>query len=259
MSTVLQGVRVKTDRAKAHLETIQAEVERVVGPNAYRTVVTQQDAERTQYVARIEGLQDLRPDFSAVVGDCLYNLRSALDHIAGGLIRRADLEPTRGTIFPVQPSEPENGLYIKPPPGPGADAMAVVESVQPYATGENHSHPLAFLDELNRIDKHRELLFAVTVLRSGAWGLGIDIPSPRVRLLPGEIKNGEPVAWFEFPQPWPAQPEPDFEPELILSIHIKRPTDFPAPHIELHRIDELIASMVWNVSNWIVPKFEGFF
>jgi hypothetical protein len=257
MSAALDGVRVKIDRAETHLETVLAEVTRVVGPNAYRIVKAQQN-DRTEYVYRVEGLQTVRTDLSAIVGDCLHNLRSALDHIADGVIRRAGLDPTRRTMFPIQISEPTGGLHINPAPGPGSVAMAVVESVQPYAAGSGGAHPLLFLDELNRVDKHRELLFALTALSSGAWGLPLDMPSPRRRYIRRPIKDGDEIAWFEFAHPWPKHPEPEFDPELLLSIRLRPPTGFSMPSIVLHPLEELMSSMFWNVAHWIVPQFEPF-
>src|SRR5829696_2335396 len=94
------GAEVKIARAHAHFETVEREITRVVGNNAY-TTPSEHDAECTEYRFTIEGLKPLRGDLSAIVGDLLHNLRSALDHLAHGLIDAAGSRPTPSTMFPI--------------------------------------------------------------------------------------------------------------------------------------------------------------
>jgi hypothetical protein len=251
-------VSVKLDRARHHLAEIREEYERVLGPNAFTNVVTPLDAERRRFAVRVEGLKPLRDDFSALVGDCLHNVRSALDHIADGLIRHAGLLPTRGTFFPIVAQVPNEPVYIRPAPGPDPEAIRVVTSVQPDVLGGG-AHPLLFLNELSNADKHRELLFAVTVVEGGSWGLPIDVPSPRVNTRLGAVADGDEVARFEFARPWPPAPSLAFAPALDLRISIEPPTGYNGPPgLMLHRVDELLSSIVFNVSDYIVPQLERF-
>src|SRR5438552_5853773 len=93
-------------------------------------------------------------DWSPIVGDCLNNLRSSLDHLAWGLAGGQG----RHTAFPIFQDESE---YKRVTPGRHLkyvrkDAHAVIEALQPYRhlLGPN-AHLLFLLDRLTNDDKHR--------------------------------------------------------------------------------------------------------
>jgi hypothetical protein len=60
-------------------------------------------------------------------------------------------------MFPLLAERPGLPVYIRPDPGPNAEAMRIVEDTQPYNWGGHHD-PLALLDHLDIVDKHHELL-----------------------------------------------------------------------------------------------------
>lgn len=96
-------------------------------------------------------------DWSPVIGECLYNFRSALDHITWGLARAKG----RKTAFPTFRSKREFDRVT-----PTAhlrfvrrDARAFIEELQPYRHVDGpKAHLLALLDRLSNDDKHREIL-----------------------------------------------------------------------------------------------------
>jgi hypothetical protein len=101
--------------------------------------------------------QEPPPEWAPVLGDCLNNLRSSLDHLAWGLAG----ERGKKTAFPLF-SKPDgydsitarNHLrYVR------KDAHALIKSLQPHFHPDGpQAHPLGLLDRLTNDDKHRELI-----------------------------------------------------------------------------------------------------
>jgi hypothetical protein len=110
-----------------------------------------------RYVAKIRGPE--LPELADVLGDCLHNFRSALDHTVwfASTFPAGDLPDKANVVgFPVALTETlynEKGLQ-----GVTPSVRAFVETLQPYHSGDDaRSHPLWVLSELDRIDKHREV------------------------------------------------------------------------------------------------------
>lgn len=93
----------------------------------------------------------------AIIGDILFNFRSALDHLANRLV----IAPTKDTAFPIfcdrldRNGKPRSvgvagGIHPK--------ALAIIERLQPYHRSDPRADLLCILRELNNADKHRLLL-----------------------------------------------------------------------------------------------------
>jgi hypothetical protein len=114
-----------------------------------------------------------------IIGDCVHNLRSTLDHLALALASRHTpvMTPKQiaGSEFPVFGDRSMTGKEevskigcIAPP------AQAIIKSLQPHHQGSRYrDHPLWQIHDLDRIDKHRALALCVTVPRSGDGGIEI--------------------------------------------------------------------------------------
>jgi hypothetical protein len=102
------------------------------------------------------------PILGGILGDYVHNLRSVLDHLAWELVLAAGNDPRpgpRGTRFPIYAEKPPEGVDIVP--GVDPNALALVESFQPYHMGDDAKlHPLAVIHTLSNIDKHRHLVLA---------------------------------------------------------------------------------------------------
>jgi hypothetical protein len=108
-----------------------------------------------------------RVDWSLLVGDYLFNLRSALDHLAWQLVLANNAQPGQGTEFPIfkDPAAYKKRVARKTA-GMQPLVVAVIESLQPYQPWESGAfdHPLWRLHNLCNIDKHRTLLLTSTWL-----------------------------------------------------------------------------------------------
>ncbi len=105
------------------------------------------------------------PDrFRVLIGDCLFNLRSSLDHLVLALAKRhlgsaITEDQIKRSQFPIFDSD--SSYRDKAPrliEGVAPAAQAVIEAIQPYQGGHDCAiHPLWRLNKLHNIDKHREL------------------------------------------------------------------------------------------------------
>jgi len=244
----LQGARLKLQRAHDHLVTINAEVTRVVGPNAYALVHEIEDKGR-KHLWRIQGLRQLNPMLPLWIGDCVHNLRSAFDHIAFEI----HPAPDTGTMFPLLPKQPKKPVYVAPQPGPHVDAMGIVEEIQPYKTGGYHN-TLAILDNLDIIDKHRELLATVAAIEMPWYGHAAHVRTLDSWISVEPVIDGQVLMWAVIE---PAQPQSALEGHVELSVKLVE--GFPVSLVGVPAVDRYLKGIGQQLSNWILPQFDWFF
>ena len=168
MAHPLDGSRAKIARAGDHLEVLEAALTRFVRDGGF-TIATEHDPETEEYVFRVHS--HLRPPVppspavSAMVGDVLNNLRSALDYI----IWRLAKSPSVKNQFPIfsapEDFEKRRKRYLHSVP---AEHWALIESYQPYP-GRDANGEIGRLATLNDVDKHH-LLLAGAMAFSGRKG-----------------------------------------------------------------------------------------
>ncbi|MGQ0647585.1 MAG: hypothetical protein ACT4P7_08425 [Gemmatimonadaceae bacterium] len=158
---------LKLKWAYRHLEALHQSIERFIEDRPYR-VVEEHNRDAGEYRLRVK-VERKNPNHLALrIGDVIFNLRSALDHLAYAVVCKAV-----GTS--AHPSRIEFPIFLDPPEftrrgllnlTEAPDAHPVFTRLQP-CTGRDPAkrkrHPLWILHELNRIDKHRHLLAAGAV------------------------------------------------------------------------------------------------
>jgi hypothetical protein len=155
----------RLDRALYHLESFKAERAAWREENPHR-LWTEVDAESGENVLWAEILKPPPDSLSLIAGDCIHNLRAALDNLAFELalayIRGplpSDVE--KKSAFPIftkdiadDPQSRKN--FDKMTRGISPRAKADIEELQPYKRGDSfRSDRLWQLNELSREDKHR--------------------------------------------------------------------------------------------------------
>lgn len=156
----------KFSRAQVHLQQLTELVDAFLATQPYSAVEEVNEQDRSTgpnpfaSVSRtFRGvIRDKPPsEWSPIIGDCLNNLRSSLDHMAWALANGEG----RQTAFPIFTSSEEykrvtpvrHLRYVR------EDAHTLIEGVQPYHHLDGpEAHPLFLLDRLTNDDKHRELL-----------------------------------------------------------------------------------------------------
>lgn len=172
--TDYRSVEAKLARAVELLEDLEAERTRWFGSNPLRMVPKPTGDGRSEDLY-MEVLVPMPLTLNALLGDCVHNFRSTLDHLAMTLAIDNGADPYDFSIqFPICDSpeaffgkvSPKTGaLPGSPPRGTGRyqiralhpDAQRFIESLQPYRrTGT--SWTLTELHHLDNRDKHRSLL-----------------------------------------------------------------------------------------------------
>jgi hypothetical protein len=219
MAHALDGVWLKCQRARDHLNTLQAEFD-AFGRDAYtfQHVVAREGRE---HVYRVNRLRHSPPEWGPIIGDCVHNAASALDQLAYQLaILRTGRLPSRiarDVHFPIYPSSREFWVNLRKLEGMGPDLVAPIERLQPYhgINGPNY-HWLMILKRLSNSDKHR-MLHTVGYRFGGTARYRPD--SLIDTIFPtGPLKLGAELARFVFDPPDPMM---NVDPSFIVHIAFK--------------------------------------
>lgn len=161
--------RLKTFRAHEQLQEIKTYIEQVAGSDP-RTLRVDHREEAGRWKYSIHHDVEISPIFAVVIGEFLFNLRSALDHVAvacGGMKAQ----------FPIFREDPwertESGAYIEARASRRNDwknwtrsmppaIKAIIKEAQPFQNAAKYGvspadHALFILHEAQLADKHREL------------------------------------------------------------------------------------------------------
>lgn len=178
---------LKLNRASYHLDRLEAEVREWRERETHR-YVSHFDRESGKHLVHIRFPEPVPAEFRLTIGDCLHNLRSALDNLAYELaVRHHGSSPLpepfdRRSEFPIfgdrewTTRERRNKIGRIHP-----RAQAIIKRLQPHNRGDEFaSDPLWMLHELNNMDKHRAP--HITQVAISTWA---DVPD--APLLPGTI------------------------------------------------------------------------
>jgi hypothetical protein len=207
-----QGVREKLRRANLHRADFDRRAERFVYGNAY-SVVRHDDVQagKRSWIVQVHK----RPPivrWGALIGDCLFNYRSALDNLAydlavaySGFPLKPEVET--GSAFPIFTTRaPTRAELDKKVGGMDPQARDIIEKMQPY--GRSDRAALGYLDTLQNFDKHRTVHLVAGIAKSfGHYG---ENPVDEVNFLP--FKHGDVIATG------PLDPELDNEPHFTFGI-----------------------------------------
>jgi len=167
-SPLLAGVRAKIDRAQHHFidlhERIRVALELPEGKDTSPPYKTEVDGQFRQFltIKRAKG-EPLDSALPLIVGDCIHNLRSALDHLIYQLaiLNGCGAKGARNTLFPIciTPGDFADISKRKVAPFVSGAALAEIEDIQPYrTTNMPDAAPLWHLAQIDNADKHRVLV-----------------------------------------------------------------------------------------------------
>jgi hypothetical protein len=154
---IFDRLTVKTKRAKRHVIELSQAIDQFMatGPYVVDSKDNSQTGERTYYVHFVKKIPI---EFSAILGDAIQNLRSALDHLAVHLVKIGPPGPrAKRVYFPIFETAAayEAGKMGKIQ-GMGKAAIQAIDAVQPYPRGDGWA--LWHMHTMNNIDKHNLLL-----------------------------------------------------------------------------------------------------
>jgi hypothetical protein len=168
--------RLKLYRSDKHLEEMQALLTPLAGRREYPVVESvQRQHKRRLWDYRLD-LSGITPpeEFPIILGDYLFDIRSALDHL---IVAIAPRKYRHKVGFPICTEDPllrdkTSGSYLNVEEarkwqsmtkGLPSDCVAALKTLQPYHAAREHRkpasiHALALLSALQNADKHRELI-----------------------------------------------------------------------------------------------------
>lgn len=200
---VMAGVRLKLQRAFHHIEQLVLEADKWLNSNHNSTWIEAEKDNPPYFLLKARADKVPIDPFSLLLGDCLYNLRSGLDHLVYALAVAAVYpsplpdDVAKASQFPIIGDEDGNGTsgcgpqlfkkaasriqMLKP------EAQAAIKRLQPFQlVGKFRFHPLWRLNELSNIDKHRFLHAACGF----SGGILMNLPVPgRLEIGPGTMNN----------------------------------------------------------------------
>lgn len=163
----LASVRAKIDRAEHHLKDIDEFLKLLINSdsNANRPVIFEHESNGNVLVVKLTECQPIDPTLPLMIGDCLHNLRSALDHLVYQLaIKNATSSKAAAkTFFPIYLTKATFDERVKKEVKPFISdvALAEIEKCQPYTAYDVADEAdIWILSQLDIIDKHRLLVVA---------------------------------------------------------------------------------------------------
>jgi hypothetical protein len=187
----LTGVYAKLNRAREHSDAFDRCFDEWIESDPYRfTFKLEPETGWWRFYWQV--LKPPPVDLPLIFGDLLTNLRGTLDYLAWQLVLLSGQQPTDRTAFPIVKEGKNWGSACGDRlAGINAQWVSMVESLQPYhRLDAPELHPLAVLDHVNNINKHRAL--PITVMRLQSWkpSIGGDIGGRTVQF---EIRPLQPV------------------------------------------------------------------
>jgi hypothetical protein len=174
--TGIESAKLKVERAVVHLVALESAAWQYAGANLGK-LITNSEGKPT-----LELSGEPSPDIPILVGEIVYQLRSALDHLTFELVKRnlTNIVLPNGwdkrCEFPLFVNIPTFGnppvpynlpvpqkVFDRSLPGISKASYTVIEGMQPYHTGKGVHNVFRIIAQLSNIDKHRH--FNVTIGR----------------------------------------------------------------------------------------------
>ena len=191
MADPLASSLLKVQRAAEQIAHLASGMKAFLDSNPYR-IVRDVDHVAGRIAWRTTVREPCPPIWSVLIGECLHNLRSALDYMIWDLViletgKHPVVTKSQFPIFLHEAGYNERAKgFLK---GVGNKPRAVIKALQPFSTGENERSPLWQLHELSNWDKHRSL--RLTGAHLHPWQNYIEVG---ITKLPGAFTGMQAVA-----------------------------------------------------------------
>jgi hypothetical protein len=253
------GVGFKIGRAQRQAANLKLAIKGALDEDPY-VIDSKRDPKNGHYVYTVHNLSPLSAEWSVLIGEILFNYRSALDYFAWQLVKLDGGEPNEWTQFPIR-DDPfnEKGKLRRVDLAPklkDPKLLDALDKAQPYHGIDGvpiiDQHPLRRLNLTNNWDKHRLLLLAVQALdqRRISWGGNLDDAQPVGWHFSSEpLKNGSEVARFDFGT---QERPPHFNPNLELQVAIKEPLTPDGTRTQITPLSDLLKEIDWGVVEYVL-------
>ncbi|MEX2256916.1 MAG: hypothetical protein WEC34_15890 [Acidimicrobiia bacterium] len=173
---------LKWGRAVVHYHALEAEVTNyIANPDRHEYFLRwgDYDAKRHGFPITIASFTPWPTHWGVLLGDVVFNYRSALDHIAWAVVGRGRRAGTltekeaRNVYFPVvgtNAADFKRETVVKLI-GARREDLALVRKTQPYLRGKRRAqrHVFTILNDLSIVDKHRTIQPVQTITMRGSY------------------------------------------------------------------------------------------
>jgi hypothetical protein len=254
----------RLDRAQYHLTNLQSEIDAWVDEGPLQTwIQTEADDENPKKYLYCQVLRKPPSHLSLIIGDCLHNLRSALDNLAFELA----LEHTQGPMskeieeasaFPIQhlQTKKSNKRFKDMTEGIDPKAKQAIADLQPYNRGAKFaSDSLWQLNELSRRDKHRlPPVASLVTIRSLTYFVPEGIETAEVNMMVTGFEGRAPVVNYPALDKTGAKVK-DIDFNLIFSVGFS----YLVPKNLLGRqIPEVLENIYTHITDRVLPPLQSF-
>lgn len=182
-------------------------------------------------------------EWSVKLGEILYNLQSALDHLVWQLVLANGQEPGRHNAFPVVKDESDWQKAPTQLKGVMPQVERMIKYLQPYTGGMGLQFNVAMfrtLQELCNIDKHRHLNWLIaksTVVIPNIPHNRLSTNSPFQGLAyNGKIEKGKALLRFN-------NPEEDIRPCFRIDVHFDDEQEVAGGRLVTHILNECLKAV----------------
>jgi hypothetical protein len=160
------GINEKLKRADQNIVNLDAEITNFVSSGKYPTI-PHPDDETWQEAVNYHRSKRIPLRFAVLAGEIVHHLRSSLDHVVWHFsCNEARLKDQNGIEFPIFEKEPhpsdKNAInrYNKKIQGiTNTQVLGWIKEMQPHHSGADVADdPLLIIHNMDRFDKHRELV-----------------------------------------------------------------------------------------------------
>jgi hypothetical protein len=208
----------KLDRANEHLKALDKEIGAFL-ENKPARVICEYDSQPPRYLFKVKIEHPIpQARWALIIGDCVHNLRSALDYIAWRLAG-SDLTD-RVTLFPICESlEQFEKSRQRRLSRVHSDAIAEVERCQPYNRRDPYPSALSTLQELDARDKHK--LLATTYMFNVSGSVAVRARLPAATFSPNPTcEHDSVIAELPFSKLAPGSPNPQVKVDADFAFEI---------------------------------------
>jgi hypothetical protein len=256
-----EGIAIKLARAQIHRYAFKQHVWDLDHFGSYR-FAGKVHGNGAKHVYRAVDPPPLAPNFSAILGDCIHNFRSALDHLACQLVIASDGTPSNRTQFPFHKSRAfwnestraREPVRIDIHPGIRSDIIQAVEAVQPYH-GTFETTLLWWMHELDNIDKHRQLVVTASAVRG--FGRSAFLASGATNPLGGRPDiNRQPLKHNQVVLSIPHDPpRQELDPNLYFMLGV----EFGNGPVKGYEVTFVLDNLADFLCRDLIPSFMRFF
>ena len=241
----LAQIKVKIDRAKKHLRDLKTVKENFINSSPFTPGFRPDERPENEglNVWFMTNIEPIPEEISALAGDAIHNIRSALDHLICQLVLSEGNSVSHQTAFFIfRTAQIDEAIFQRRVSGVSQQAKDKIRTLEPYKDGQGHS--LWVLHELDIADKHQGLITTLFRVDNVRLEIGTTLrqrrPTPRFAL----PHFGEPL---EVHKPFfICEPGTEFQSYFSFDVAINQPNVVPCKPVIwsvetlIEKVNELI-------------------